>query len=161
MVIQYNFDAGDIKIGQELASMDLGKCGNGPVGALIAKHTKTVVEGETPPFGLYARNPDRQSEAVEILHKLTDKAEEFKGKMGVEDYAAYLKKLSNDIADGFVTEDPYDCYLGVIPIDEMITALERDIQPDCNHRYKWAHALLKAIKRDYNGHDLKVITYGH
>lgn len=140
--------------GSELASIDLCKCGDGAVGQLIASAIKKAKSNRK--FGLYARNPDKQREAVELLRDLADNETPFlTGKEMLE--------LSNDIEDGYVTKDCYGDPLGVIPIQEFLNALEKDNTKDNYRRYEWAIALMKSIIATSEGElsRLFVVTYGH
>ncbi len=149
-------------MGQELAMIDLSKCGyDGPLEALMKKYRRNSKEGGKPTFALYARNPERQQEAVEVLRKVANNVE----KHGNEEKAKYLKKLSNHIEDGTITTDCYGDFLSVIPIDEFITALEEELRVNEPYRrFQWALVLLKSIRDTWDeGHkeDLAVVTFGH
>lgn len=157
MYVVRKWDFCDPPSGEELASIDLCKCGSGAVGTLIANHTHKAKKGEKPPFTLYARNPDRQDEAVEILREAVEKD------IGFEcwhDTTEALEKLSNHIEDGTISEDKYGSFLGIIDVDDMIAALEKDYKEEGYRRFKWALDLLKSIKETWS-EDLTIITYGH
>ncbi|RJQ26747.1 hypothetical protein C4577_03065 [Candidatus Parcubacteria bacterium] len=144
--------------GQELACIDLCKCGyEGAVASLISNHTKHAVNGEKPPFGLYTRGPDRQNEAVELLQEIAN-TESVSFSLSKEE----IEALASDIEDGQITEDCYGDWLGVIEIDDMIQALEEDLKGEEKYRrFQWALVLLKSIKETYPEGGLKVITFGH
>jgi hypothetical protein len=162
------FDLGeDILTGQLLAFVELSKCGyEGPVPDLIAKHTKKADKGTKPTFALYAMNPDRQHEAVELLRELAEiHTPESQLCLGMD--AKEIDKLSNQIEDGYITQDCYGQWLGVIEVDDMIDALKKEMEnaEKCEHdyyrRFKWALTLLTVIKETWPEGGLKVITYGH
>jgi hypothetical protein len=160
VVSEYTFDLGDIKSGEELAVINLCKCGyDGPLAKLMEQYRQKKEKGKKPPFSLYSRNPDRQHRAVDVLRKL---AENIK-KKGNDKKAKYINKLSDDIEDGSITTDCYGDYLGVIPIDEFIEALEQELQIEKYRRFEWALVLLKSIRDSWEGRNdrLKVITYGY
>jgi hypothetical protein len=156
----------NIETGEELASIDLCKCGyEGAVADLIAKSHKDAKEAKIK-FGLWARTPDRNDEAVEILRQLAEDATSSKTEGSIEDRttrANFLTELSNHIEDSAITEDKYGDNLGVIDIDDFIAALEEDYEKEEYRRFKWAIDLLKSIKESYKDikRDVKVITYGH
>lgn len=106
VVEKYTFPASEDypDSGSELATMDLCKCGDGAVGRLVGKYIKLAKQSKRK-FGLYARNPQRQNEAVEFLREV---AEEREDKEAVEQLAA-------DIEDGYITEDCYGDPLGGNP----------------------------------------------
>ena len=59
-----------------------------------------------------------------------------------------------------VKKDCYDEELKPVPIEIIIDALEKDAANDDYRRFKWALALLKAMKND--GEDkMTVLLYGH
>ncbi len=152
VVSEYDFIDDVVRTGQELASIDLCKCGDGPVGKLIAKKTKEdfyVGERRTKPFALYPRRPDRQQEAVDFIREAAKTAE----------FSEDINKLANDIEDGYITEDCYGDKLGVIEIDEMIEALKAE--KEGYRRFEWALALLETIKRTMPDENLKIITFGY
>ena len=55
--------------------------------------------------------------------------------------------------------DAYGKKLVAIPLDEVVTAVEKDIQKDDYRRYKWFKALLEALCHDPE--DLVCAFYGH
>lgn len=153
VVEKYTFALSDDypESGSELATMDLCKCGNGAVGRLVGKYIKSAKQSRRK-FGLYARNPQRQNEAVDFLRELAE---------GRDDKEA-INKLAADIEDGYITEDCYGDPLGVIPIEEFVQALKEDNEHEPYRRYQWAIALLESIIGGYNDTTrLFVVTYGH
>lgn len=162
VVNEYGFNLGPSypRIGEEIASIDLSKCGDGPVGQLIASHTKDAKLGEKAPFALWPRNPDRQYEAVKLLREIAGLKSSDEGELSLN--IKQIDKLSNDIEDGFITKDRYNSWLGIIDIDEMIEALKQDIAQNNYRRFRIALAMLVAIKAEFTTDNrLKVITYGH
>jgi hypothetical protein len=139
--------------GQELASIDLCKCGDGEVGKLVRSYTKS--DG-SPKFALWARNPDRQHEVVEFLRETAEADSDPKKN-------ARIEKLADDIEDGKVTRDRYGDLLGLISIDDFITALEKDCEKKMPYRrYVWALALLRSIRQSWDTpEELRVVTYGY
>lgn len=161
----------NIQTAEEIASIELSKCGyEGRVAKLIEKSHKDANEADVK-FALYARNPERQREAVEVLRDLAESVTSPKtesetwGEGTIEqrtERAEFLTQLSNEIEDGTITTDCYGDHLGVIPIDEFIAALEEDYKEQKYRRFKWAINLLKTIKSTYDGdREVNVITYGH
>lgn len=142
----------DFETGEELASIDLCKCGySGPVADLIAKSHKEAKTAKTK-FALNARNPERQNEAVKVLRELAGKAKhEF----------IKLSELSDHIEDGTTVTDKYGDNLGVIPVDEFLTALEESYKSEEYRRFKWAIDLIKSIKETIGSRELVIVTYGH
>lgn len=139
-------------IGQEIASLELGKCHEGFVFDIFKKgrefSEEYFKENRKPYFAVWPRNPDRQQEAVELLRTIED---------------PNVNKLSNDIEDGLITTDCYDNCLGVNGINEVIDAFEKDISQENTPIYSVALATLKAIKEHYSYQldDLVVISFGH
>lgn len=142
---------GEPQTGIELACIDLSACGDGPVGKLIASKTIQAVDGDgvTPPFALYARNSDRQQDAVELMWEKADKWE-----------LGEMKELADAIEDGYITTDCYGRYLGVMTVPEILVALKKE--RGGYRRFQWAISLLDAIAATwYNPNELRVVTYGH
>lgn len=139
------------RTGSTLASIELRKCGHDTnVGLLIVSKTKKL-DG-TPPWALYARNPDRQHEAVDFLRNVVKDV-----MPGKEDY---ITDLADNIEDGLVTTDRYGHCLGVMEIDDMITAMRKDNEREPYRRFTLALALLESIKSNFP-EVVKVVTYGH
>ena len=157
----------DSEYGIEIASLDLCKCGDGPVAKLIASSIQKANKSEKH-FCLWPRNPDRQQEAVDLIQGmaiLTERNEEI-SKMWHdtfgEDLPGEMRKLAAAIEDGRITKDHYGDYLPVIDVDDMIAALKEDIAKDGYRRFELALIMLEAIQKWQFPHtDLKVVTYGH
>lgn len=152
----------DYLSGEELAVINLGKCGDSPVGKLIMEKTPRNVKPEKS-WALVPMNSDRHAEAVEFFDDMQEIEDLIK-----EEYPMYnsdfIGKLGNDIEDGRITIDEYGDCLGVIELDEMIAALEASYAIKQYPRFKWALDLLKSIKASYDGSSdrpIKIITYGY
>jgi len=175
VVSTYPFTLGENEppMGEELAMIDLCKCGyDGPLEELMSKYRHKSKDGGKPTFAIYARNPERQQEAVEVLREFAELAtsppdgeEGFNFTGSIEartEKANYLNKLSNHVEDGTITTDCYGDFLSAIPIDEFIEALEAELKRDDYRRFRWALVLLKSIKESWDFPErLRVITYGH
>lgn len=168
IVSLYNFPLVPL-MGSEIAHLELSKCGSGPLGTLISSRTKnaprgTICEtllyhtslGKEIPFALYAHNPQRQYEAVELLREVSElKVSELS--MSPEE----IRSLSNDIEDGMIYKDCYGSYLGVFEIDEFVEALKEELAIESYRRFQVALTLLLSIKENFKNEQLRVITYGH
>jgi hypothetical protein len=142
--------------GEEVAMIDLRKLGyESPLALLFDKNIKKAVEEEKPPFALYARNPERQEEGIQILREWV--AEDPR-------QSPYLNKLIGHLEDGQYWTDKYGQFLGVHNADEVIAALEESIKTDNYRRLKWALVLLKQIRDSLDEYDLArlcVVTYNY
>lgn len=138
--------------GQEIASLDLCKVGyEGNLSGLISRTKKY----DGLPWALWARNPDRQQEAVEYIRGSLDLLD---GK----EHKDAIQQLSNDIEDGVVTDDMYGEQLGCIPIKEFIAALKQELEIEDYRRYRMALALCEAAVAGFEGErELVVLTFGH
>lgn len=125
--------------GMEVATLDLCKCGNGPVRQLCDKYQNTPREKK---FVLWSRDSDGLREYKKELEKLGN------------------KDLTNRLEDGIITEDYYGKPIGLIPIDEFVAALKEDIELEAYRRFKWALALIEAIQKDVKK-NIFVATFGH
>jgi hypothetical protein len=151
----------DPPMGEELATLDLCKCHGGAVGDLIASKTVKAKSGTKPPFGLCARNPQRQHEVVDILRRCAAKG------LGMDGLSPdQVNELASDLEDGKITTDCYGDYLGVIGYADFVAALEKDIAAardagdEPYRRFVWAYDLLRSIRATFT-QDIKIITYGH
>lgn len=59
-----------------------------------------------------------------------------------------------------IVEDCYGDKSDIHSIDEIISALKKDIESDSYRRFKWALSLLESMKNN-DGGDFKVMWYGH
>lgn len=154
-------------MGEQLAELELCKCGNGPVSKLISSRTRRAPKEDVEdsllrnlntdiPFAIYPRNPQRQYAAVKLLRELWDNQIQ-----GLSLNPQEINSLSNDIEDGIIYKDAYGDYLGVFEIDEFVTALKADLEIENYRRFQWALTLLLAIQESYKNGELRVITYGH
>jgi hypothetical protein len=143
MYVVHKWDFTEIPMGSELAFVNLCKVGDGPLGKLIASYTKKKVAGEKPPFALYSFNTDRHNEVTDIVKKAD-------------------KELYKEIIEGIVSSDKWGDWLGVIPIDEFIAALDEELKVEEPYRrFVWASVLLKSICDSWDRESLFVITYGY
>jgi anti-sigma28 factor (negative regulator of flagellin synthesis) len=157
VVNKYDFDRGEFKSGGIIASMDLCKMGEGEFESL---RSESVGKEK---MSLWAFNPDRQQEAVELLRQLAE-CESLKSlNLEVIDKEK-INKLSNDIEDGVITKDCYGDYLGVMLVPDVIEALKADCKNGEYRRFAWAIAMLESIwetSSEYERQNLRVISYGH
>jgi len=159
-----------IRDGAEIASLELSKVGyDGPLPDLISR-----TKPSEPKVALWAFNPSRQQEGVEVLRDLNKELESIKQPLlatrayelweragrpegqdlefwiqAEHDYEVFkndLPGLSNDLEDGQVFEDCYGNYIGVCTVDEFLTALEGQMKIDDYRRLKWAHTLITTIR---------------
>ncbi len=145
------------RIGEEIASIDLCKC-DGPVLSLVQKAIKRQ-KGQRP-FALWARTPDQQSDAVELLRVLAKKPMATVSGRTTDE----LEDLASHLDDGTVTVDKYGDPLGVISVPDFIAALRSDILSGYR-RYVVALAMLESIVQNWP-HEVEtgsmvVVTYGH
>ena len=175
-VVEMYSSTSTTRTGRELAMVELGKCGDGPVGRLISSKTRKFNKDEVAPFALWARNPDRQQEAVDFLRSVAsglpkDTVEFLQSSDSAIRKSAVaqgytevsLRKLAANIEDGVVSRDPYRDLFGVMELDEMIEAL--DAETNQWAMFICASALLKSMKEVLPSchikERLKVVTRGH
>ena len=145
----FSFPHDKFNFGEELACLRLSKCSN-EFNEFIDKFKKS--KGKK--WAVYARNPDRQREAVEFIRK---SAEDLNGKEKDD-----LIELSNNIEDGYISKDCYGDKLGCIPIQEFIDFLESQEHKRWN-RMRIALSVCKEIKEvfNYEADKLFVLTFGY
>lgn len=157
VVVEEHYRDADPNTGTELAMIELGKCGEGPVYDLVQSRIKKKGDGD-PPFALWPRTPDRQEEAVELLRELAETPDALANLACPGDVGT----LANDIESGYITSDPYGYYLGVFTLDEMITALVADTERTENRFSVIALAMLNAFKNTMpKNKRLRVVSYSH
>lgn len=146
VVKEYSYNTGD-RNGETIAMLDLCKCGGGEFATLNGRSIQEQKSAERK-FHLYAMNPDRQREGVELIRQTFPGDKE-------------KKELSDHLEDGTVARDKYGDPLGVIPLDEAIAALQKDYADSKYRRFGVAVALLQSIKQHFPNDKILVVTYGH
>jgi len=155
VVKPYGF-ADDVPHGQVICSIDLCKCDeDGAVGRLVSDSHS--FKDKNPTFALYNDfHPDGQLGAIEKLQKLHDELKDNGHKELIQEVIDYVED------PGHCTKDNYDDFFGVISIDDMIEALEKDIASEKvpYRRFVIALDMLQSVKKNFQ-EKVKILTYGH